>query len=136
MTDEVEPEKIEEKKEELKETETDQLPLPNATVVRLMKDNLSEDKMIKKEVKIAMNKFLGEVLKDLTERLDEFPYTTIDYSMFREAVKPYKQAKEIQDEKERMFSHMNTIIQDCRSIQRDLDRKFDEPKTSGREIEL
>ncbi len=135
MTD-TDPEEIEEKKENLKETETAELPLPNATVVRLMKDNLSEDKMIKKEVKIAMNEFLGEVLRDVTERLDDYPYATIDYHMFREAIKPYKQGKEIENEKDRVAQHMETIISDCRSIQRDLDRKFEEPKTSGRDIEL
>ncbi len=131
-----EPEEIEEKKEELKETDTEELPLPNATVVRLMKDNLSEDKMIKKEVKVAMNKFLGEVIKDIATRLDEFPYATVDYSMFREAIKPFKQAKEIGEEKDRLHTHLDKIISDCRSVQRDLERKFEEPKTSGREVEL
>lgn len=131
-----EPEEIEEKKEELKETETKELPLPNATVVRLMKDNMSGDKMIKKEVKIAMNKFLGEVIKDVANKLEEFPYTTVDYSMFREAIKPFKQAKEIGKEKKRLNTHLDKIISDCRSVQRDLERKFEEPKTSGREIEL
>lgn len=129
-------EDIEDKKEELKETETEELPLPNATVVRLLKEELSDDKMIKKEVKVGLNKFLGEVLKDVAERLDEFPYATVDYSMFREAIKPYKQAKEISKEKERMVKHMNKVIGDCRSVQRDLERKFEEPKTSGREVEL
>jgi len=135
MTDE-DAEEIEEKKEELKETETEELPLPNATIVRLMKNNLSEGKMIKKEVKIAMNKFLEEVLKDVTKRLDDYPYATIDYHMFREAIKPFKQGKEIGKEKDRLAQHLETIISDCRSIQRDIDRKFEEPKTSGRDIEL
>ncbi len=119
---------LEEEKEELKEAEAADLPLPNATIVRLMKNTLSEDKMIKKEVKVAMNKFLGEVLEDVTKRLDEFPYATIDYSMFREAVKPYKQAKEIQEEKLRMMKHLDVIISDCRSVQRDLERKLESPK--------
>lgn len=134
MTEEAED--IEEQKEELKDIETENLPLPNATIVRLMKDNLSEGKMIKKEVKVGMNQFLGEVLKDVSRKLDEYPYATIDYSMFREAIKPFKQAKEIQKEKERVNTHLNAIISDCRSIQRDLDIKFEEPKMSGKEIEL
>jgi len=135
MTD-VNPEEIEEEKEELKEAEAGDLPLPNATVVRLMKNNLSEGKMIKKEVKIAMNRFLEEVLKDVTKTLNEYPYATIDYHMFREAIKPFKQGKEIQNEKERINKHLDVIISDCRSIQRDMDRRFEEPKTSGKDIEL
>ena len=47
-------------------TEEDEyLPFAKAEVVRLMKENLDSDKIIRERVKVEMNKFLGQVLKDI-----------------------------------------------------------------------
>ena len=45
------------------EEDEEKLPFAKAEVVRLMKENLDDDKMIRERVKVEMNKFLGEVLK-------------------------------------------------------------------------
>ncbi|MEM0372262.1 MAG: hypothetical protein QXO69_00240 [archaeon] len=110
------------------EIEDEQLDLvfPTATIVREMKKYVSEGKMIKKEVKIGMNKFLADIVKDVSTRMNEYPYSMLDYRMFQEASRPYRMAKEIQKEKQRMDKHMDVIIADCQSVKRDLEEKFAE----------
>ena len=62
-----EEEKIEETEEYFEEDE-EKLPFAKAEVVRLMKENLDDDKMIRERVKVEMNKFLGEVLKNVCKQ--------------------------------------------------------------------
>jgi hypothetical protein len=50
--------------EVLTDEEAEGLPFAKAEVVRLMKQNLDSDKMIRERVKVEMNKFLGEVLEE------------------------------------------------------------------------
>ncbi len=121
-------EKIDEVVED--EVEDDKLDLvfPTATIVREMKKHIDSGKMIKKEVKIAMNQFLAEIVDDVTKKMNEYPYAMLDYRMFKEASKPYRKAKEIEKEKDRMTKHLDVIIADCNSIKRDLDEKFGEDK--------
>ena len=81
MSDE---EMIEETTEEFIEEDEEKLPFAKAEVVRLMKENLDDDKMIRERVKVEMNKFLGEVLKNVCKQLNDYPYTTIEYEMLKE----------------------------------------------------
>lgn len=110
------------------------LPFPNATVVREMKKFVAKDKIIRKEAKIAMNKFLGEVVKEIAQRMDKFPYSTVDFRIFEDAARPYKMVKELDKEKKRLEAHINRIIEDCYSIKRDLEEKFGEK--SAETVEL
>ena len=127
MTEELE--KEEEKPEEEVEKEIEEkLAFPMAPVVRQMKKHIAKDKIVRKEVKIGMNNFLAEIVKDIAITMDKFPYTTVDYRMFEEAVKPYKQVKELQAEKRRLEAHLDAIVQDCLSVKRDLETKFAEPE--------
>ena len=80
-----EEEMIENTEEFIEENEDEKLPFAKAEVVRLMKENLDSDKMIKERVKVEMNKFLGDVLKNVCKQLNEYPYTTIDYEMLKES---------------------------------------------------
>ena len=110
------------------------LPFPNATVVREMKKYIAKDKILRKEAKIAMNKFLGEVVKEIAQRMDKFPYSTVDFRIFVDAARPYKMVKELDKEKKRLEAHINRIIEDCYSIKRDLEEKFGEK--SAETVEL
>ena len=110
------------------EDEKMNLVFPTATIVREMKKHVDSGKMIKKEVKIAMNQFLAEIVKDVTTKMNDYPYAMLDHRMFKEASKPYVMAKEIQLEKTRMDKHLDVIIEDCNSIKRDLETKFGEDK--------
>lgn len=117
-----------EMEEEVDASLEQKLAFPTAAVVREMKKYIAKDKMIRKEVKIAMNKFLADIVKDVSQNMDKFPYSVIDYRMFQDAVKPYKQVKDLQGEKRRLIAHLDAVIEDCASIKRDLDIKFEPQK--------
>ena len=118
MTDE---EKIEETSEEFTEDE-EKLPFAKAEVVRLMKENLDDDKMIRERVKVEMNKFLGEVLKNVCKQLNEYPYTTIEYEMLKESTYPYTNIERINQEKERILLHLEAIKADCNALAMDVQK--------------
>ena len=116
-----EEEKIEETEEYFEEDE-EKLPFAKAEVVRLMKENLDDDKMIRERVKVEMNKFLGEVLKNVCKQLNEYPYTTIEYEMLKESVYPYTNIERINQEKERILLHLEAIKADCNALAMDVQR--------------
>ena len=88
-------------------------PFPMGTVVRLMRGHLDSDKMISRKVKEEMNLFLGKLLEDLTTKMNDNPYVTVDEVMFREAVKPYENMKSIELEKKRIIKTLEKIKADC-----------------------
>ena len=98
------------------------LPFAKAEVVRLMKENLDDDKMIRERVKVEMNKFLGDVLKNVCKQLNEYPYTTIEYEMLKESTYPYTNIERINQEKERILLHLNAIKADCDALAMDVQK--------------
>ena len=125
MEDYQENENIEETEEVLEETEyidedEEKLPFANAEVVRLMKENIDDYKMIRERVKVEMNKFLGDVLKNVCKQLNEYPYTTIEYEMLKESTYPYTNIERINQEKERILLHLEAIKADCNALAMDV----------------
>ena len=98
----------------------EKLPFAKAEVVRLMKENLDDDKMIRERVKVEMNKFLGDVLKNVCKQLNEYPYTTIEYEMLKESTYPYTNIERINQEKERILLHLEAIKADCNALAMDV----------------
>ena len=98
------------------------LPFAKSELVRLMKMNLDDDKMIRERVKVEMNKFLGEVLKNVCKQLNEYPYTTIEYEMLKESTYPYTNIERINQEKERILLHLEAIKADCNALAMDVQR--------------
>ena len=119
MSDE---EMIEETTEEFIEEDEEKLPFAKAEVVRLMKENLDDDKMIRERVKVEMNKFLGEVLKNVCKQLNDYPYTTIEYEMLKESTYPYTNIERINQEKERILLHLEAIKADCNALAMDVQK--------------
>jgi histone H3/H4 len=111
-----------EENEEILEEETEDLPFAKAEVVRLMKENLDNDKMIRERVKVEMNKFLGQILENVCKQLNEYPYTTIEYEMLKESIYPYKNIERINEEKERILKHLDAIKADCDALSLDVRR--------------
>ena len=105
-----------------KENEKEDLPFARAEILRLMKENLSEDKQIRERVKVEMNKFLYSILADVCKELDKYPYTTIDYEMLRECIYPYTNIKNINQEKMRILAHLNAIKSDCDALTMDVQK--------------
>ncbi len=100
------------------------LLLPVAPLVRLMKKNLDKDKLIKRDVKIGMNNWLANLCEKVARKMNEKPYTTVDIAAFKEAIQSYNDIEEMEREKERIKISLEKIKQDCDSLMRDLDRKF------------
>jgi hypothetical protein len=114
-------EELEESDEELEDLEeVESLPFAKAEVVRLMKKNLSRDKLIRERVKVEMNLFLGEVLERVCEQLNDYPYTTIEYEMLKESIYPYKNIERINEEKRRILLHLDAIKADCDALSMDV----------------
>ena len=113
---------IEETSEEFVDEEEEKLPFAKAEVVRLMKENLDDDKMIRERVKVEMNKFLGEVLKNVCKQLNDYPYTTIEYEMLKESTYPYTNIERINQEKERILLHLEAIKADCNALAMDVQK--------------
>jgi hypothetical protein len=121
MRENEEVEEIVEEVEEIVE-EVENLPFAKAEVVRLMKQNLDSDKMIRERVKVEMNKFLGQILENVCKQLNEYPYTTIEYEMLKESIYPYKNIERINEEKERILKHLDAIKADCDALSLDVRR--------------
>jgi len=115
-------EMIEETSEEYIDEDEEKLPFAKAEVVRLMKENLDDDKMIRERVKVEMNKFLGEVLKNVCKQLNDYPYTTIEYEMLKESTYPYTNIERINQEKERILLHLEAIKADCNALAMDVQK--------------
>jgi len=113
-------EEINETEELESQEEAEDLPFAKAEVVRLMKQNLDSDKMIRERVKVEMNKFLGDVLEKVCKQLNEYPYTTIEYEMLKESIYPYKNVERINEEKERILKHLDAIKADCDALSLDV----------------
>ena len=110
---------------EISEDEEDEgLPFAKAEVVRLMKQNLDSDKMIRERVKVEMNRFLGDVLEKVCEQLNEYPYTTIEYEMLKESIYPYKNIERINEEKKRILMHLEAIKADCDALSMDVKKSL------------
>jgi len=119
---EIETDELLESEELEGEEEGEDLPFAKAEVVRLMKQNLDNDKMIRERVKVEMNKFLGEVLEKVCEQLNEYPYTTIEYEMLKESIYPYKNIERINEEKKRILMHLAAIKADCDALSMDVNK--------------
>ena len=102
------------------ENEEMNLPFARAEVVRLMKENLDDDKMIRERVKVEMNLFLFRVLKQVCGQLNSYPYTTIEYDMLKECLYPYENITRINQEKERILLHLDAIKSDCDALHSDV----------------
>jgi hypothetical protein len=118
--------KAEEKKAKAAEMEeSEELPFPNARLVKIIRENIDPGKQIKKRVRIEMNKWLGEMAAKVARRMNKHPYTYIDYSMFKEAIAVYEKLEDAQAEKERIIKYLEKIKADCEMLERELGRKLD-----------
>lgn len=114
------------------EEDDEKLPFAKAEVVRLMKEHLDDDKMIRERVKVEMNKFLGDVLVNVCKQLNEYPYSTVEYEMLKESTYPYTNIKRINEEKLRILKHLDAIKADCDALAMDVEATLkinDKPKT-------
>ncbi len=113
---------IDDKSNVLDDEKNEKLPFAKAEVVKLMKKNLDDDKMIRERVKVEMNNFLYGILVNVCKQLNEYPYTTVDYEMFKECIYPYTNITRINQEKERILLHLEAIKADCDALSMDVQK--------------
>lgn len=115
--------KKEEKKSEKKEAKqasSERLSFPEACIVRIMKKNMDKEKMIKKEVKVAMNKWLEKIVTNVAKTMNNFPYVMMTKSEFNRGIKVYETLEEFEKEKHRILAHMDAMKKDIERLERDL----------------
>nr|WP_295001355.1 hypothetical protein [uncultured Methanobrevibacter sp.] len=104
--------------------ESEKLPFAKNEVYRLMKENLDDDKMIRDQVKVEMNRFLYSILVNVCRHLNEYPYTTIEYEMLKECIYPYTNIERINEEKQRILMHLEAIKADCDALAMDVEKSL------------
>jgi hypothetical protein len=102
----------------------EKLPLPNATVVRLMRENLDPHKQIKSVVKKEMNLFLGRIIEIVCRKMNNFDYSYVDYGMFKQAIETFENIQTIELEKIRLIKSLDKIKADCDTLIDAVERKF------------
>ena len=112
----------------------EKLPFAKNEVLRLMKENLDKDKIIRDRVKIEMNKFLYQILVNVCTQLNEYPYTTIDYGMLKECIDPYTNIQQINQERERILAHLDAIKADCDALSMDVKKTLKLSDTDNKDI--
>jgi hypothetical protein len=112
---------VEESGEEIPE---DKLPFPRATIVNMLRKNLSSGKQIKGQVKDEMNVWLGKMVERIAKKMDTHPYSYVDGGMLREAIEPYETVQEIELEKERIITQLESVKAACDVLISEVDRKF------------
>ena len=105
------------------EISDESLPFPNATVVRHIK-TYAPNKMISSKVKIALNHFLGDVVKVVAKDMGKTRYSMIEMDDFQRATKPYTVAEDLEFEKQRIVAQLEKTKMDIEGLIRDFNRKF------------
>ncbi|MFH1696413.1 MAG: hypothetical protein ABH854_00710 [Candidatus Diapherotrites archaeon] len=106
------------------DVDDDKLPFPRATIVNMLRKNLSSGKQIKGQVKVEMNIWLAKVVEGIAKKMDSYPYTYVDGSMFREAIEPYENMQDIENEKVRIIKQLESVKAACDVLINEVDRKF------------
>ena len=104
--------------------ESEKLPFAKNEIYRLVRDTLDDDKMIRDQVKVEMNRFLYSILVNVCRRLNEYPYTTIEHEMLKECIYPYTNIERINEEKQRILVHLNAIKADCDALAMDVEKSL------------
>ena len=103
--------------------------LAMAPVVRIMKEELDKDKMIRGRVKEEMNLWLEKMCRKISIRMNHSEYTMVELDDFKTAIEPYEMIEDIEQERHRIVATLEKIKQDCDSLIRDVNRKFITPES-------
>lgn len=124
-------EKPEEKIEEGEENEDEDsqdLPFPNARVVRIIRNEIGSSKQIRSSVKKEANIWLGNLLKKIAREMSDTQYGSVSLADFKRATKPYDQIDEILEEEERLLLSLEKIKADADHVIRDMKGFFESLK--------
>jgi len=103
--------------------EGEPLPFPRARVVSIMREDI-KDKIIRSEVKEAMNLWLGTLLKRLAKEMSNTQYGSVGIADFQRATKPYDMIEDIVKDEQRLLLSTEKLKADSDHIIRELQRFF------------
>ena len=111
-------------KKELKDDgdadEQSKYAFPEAPIVRVMKRHLDKEKMIKKDVKVAMNKWLERMCAKVSREMNRVPYVMMTLNEFNEGKRVFDDLENMDKEKKRILAHLDAIKKDIERLERDL----------------
>ena len=100
---------------------------PMAPIVRLMKQEMDGDKMIRRRVKEGMNVWLESLCRKVAKKMNQSEYTMVEIDDFKTAIEAYEMIDSVEQEKTRIVANLEKIKQDCDSLIMDVNRKFVTP---------
>jgi len=103
--------------------EGEPLPFPRARVVSIMREEI-KDKIIRSEVKEAMNLWLGNLLKRIAKEMSNTQYGSVGIADFQRATKPYDMIEDIVKDEQRLLTTTEKLRADSDHIMRELQRFF------------
>jgi len=66
-----------------------------APVVRIMKEELDKDKMIRGRVKVEMNLWLEKMCRKISRQMNRSDYTMVEVDDFKTAIEPYEMVEDV-----------------------------------------
>lgn len=92
------------------------LPFPRATITNLVRKNISKGKQIKGNVKDEMNYWVAKMVERIATKMNNQPYTFVNYDMLRDAVAPYEDLQGINRQREQLIKRINSIKAECDAV--------------------
>jgi histone H3/H4 len=124
MVDEINPSAVAPEDATVENSEEDEtVPFPRARVVRLMRDE-TKNKIIRSEVKEALNMWLGDLTKKLSKEMGATQYASVSLADFQRATKPYDMMEDIIKDEQRLMLSVQKLREDSDHIIRELNRFF------------
>jgi hypothetical protein len=117
--------------EEISEEEAAKFVFAMSPIVRVMKEELDKDKIIRRRVKEEMNLWLESLCRKIAKRMNQSEYTVIELDDFKTAIEPYELIEDVEGERHRIVATLEKVKQDCDSLIRDVNRKFITPESAS-----
>jgi len=116
-----------EAEEEFSPEDESKYAFPMAPIVRIMKQEMDGDKMIRRRVKEGMNEWLAQLCRKIAKKMNQSDYTMVEIDDFKTAIEPYDMIDATEQERQRIIATLEKIKQDCDSLIMDVNRKFISP---------
>jgi hypothetical protein len=115
--------------EEISEEEAAKFVFAMSPIVRVMKEELDKDKIVRRRVKEEMNLWLEKLCRKVAKKMNSSEYTVVELDDFKTAIEPYELIEDVEGERHRIVATLEKVKQDCDSLIRDVNRKFITPET-------
>lgn len=115
--------------EEISEEEAAKFAFAMSPIVRVIKEELDNDKIVRRRVKEEMNLWLEKLCRRIAKKMNQSEYTVVELDDFKTAIEPYELIDDVEGERHRIVATLEKVKQDCDSLIRDVNRKFITPET-------